>query len=63
MAGRLKHMERSHRSHRRDANVFLGFNRRAYSVAYAKQQRMTLGQKMAQMLAPLKQAMRKATDK
>lgn len=60
MAGRVKHMERSRRSHRNDANVFLGFERRAYKIANVKQQRMTLGQLLASMLAPLRDTMKRA---
>lgn len=58
MAGRLKHMERSHRSHRnsKHAGIYAQFHRRAYSEKVFKESRMTLGQK-------LKRVVKKAFDK
>ena len=49
MAGAVKHMERSHRSHRRPEmyGIYAGFQRRAYTNKYAKEQRKTLGQQLA----------------
>lgn len=61
MAGRIKHMERSHRSHRNTTAIFGNFVRntyvRDYTNKYFKMQRMSIGQKLARMLAPLKQAL------
>ena len=63
MAGRIKHMERSRRSyHKNKAAIFSNFNRHAYSVEHAKQQRLTLGQMLAKHLAPLKNTLKKAVD-
>lgn len=50
MAGRLKHMERSRRSHRKDANVFVQFNRNAYNMQLRKTNTKTVGQRLASIL-------------
>lgn len=47
MAGRIKHMERSRRSHKVNYGVFNQFHRHAYTVSNAKEQRKTLGQTLA----------------
>lgn len=62
MAGRLKHMERSHRSYRQTQQygVFNQFHRNAYRVSTYKQQKLTLGQRMAKLLAPLRNAMKQS---
>lgn len=63
MAGRIKHMERSRRSHHKNKGaIFSNFNRHAYSVEYAKQQRLSFGQMLAKHLAPIKNALKKAVD-
>lgn len=52
MAGRLKHMERSHRSHRnsKHAGIYAGFHRHAYTVKTLKESKMTLGQKLGRFV-------------
>ena len=63
MAGRIKHMERSRRSHNKNhAAVFGNFHRHAYIVANAKEQRLTLGQKVSKALKPLTNALKKVID-
>ena len=47
MAGRVKHMERSHRSHSNNAAVFTAFQRDAYTAQYIRNSRkegMSIGQ-------------------
>ena len=42
-------MQRSHRSYQQSkAGIFNTFERNAYSVAFAKQSKLTLGQKISQ---------------
>ena len=42
-------MQRSHRSYQQSkAGIFNTFERNAYSVAFAKQPKLTLGQKISQ---------------
>lgn len=60
MAGAIKHMERSRRSHRKNENLFVGFHRHAYKVQEAKTTRKTFGQKLAGLFAPIKNALRRA---
>lgn len=49
MSGARKHMQRSHRSYQQSkASIFNTFERNAYSVAYARQSKLTLGQKIGQ---------------
>ena len=52
MAGRIKHMERSHRSVSKKNNegTYTPFRRKAYSISYAKQRKMTLGESLAKLL-------------
>lgn len=51
MAGRVKHMERSHRSHRKNNDaVFTQFHRNAFKLADAKIKRQTIGQRLSAML-------------
>lgn len=65
MAGAIKHMERSHRSHRNkaDAFVFTQFSRRAYTNKYMKEwhkaRKQTVGQKLA---AAIKEMMPKKRE-
>lgn len=49
MAGAVKHMERSRRSHNKAQmyGIYNQFHRNAYSVAESKYQRKTLGQRLA----------------
>ena len=47
MAGRLKHMERSHRSYRSNGAEFVQFHRHAYNVAQRKETKKTFGQHMS----------------
>lgn len=49
MAGRIKHMQRSHRSHNRakEFGVFNAFRYRAYVEANTKEARMTTGERLA----------------
>ena len=61
MAGAIKHMERSRRSHRKNANIYASFHRNAIKVSEARVPKMTFGQKFASMINPLKQAMKRAT--
>ena len=63
MAGAVRHMERSHRSHKTSPNTFLPFVRYAYTVKNAKVARETFGQKLAKGLNPLKEAVKQAVDK
>lgn len=57
-------MERSRRSHHnKPYKAFSQFERHAYSVAQAKYQRKTIGQRIASMLKPLKQAMKNTAEK
>lgn len=60
MAGAKKHMERSHRSHRTSAVNFIAFNREAYSRAFFKQERKSIGQRLAEAFAPLRKAAEQA---
>lgn len=63
MSGRIKHMERSHRSvsAKRNSGVFNHFHRNAYNVAMDRTQRnMTFGQGL---VAALKKAAGFATRK
>lgn len=59
MAGAIKHMERSHRSHKnkQDAFVFTQFARKAYVSKsmreYNKARKQTLGQKMSAAIKKL----------
>lgn len=47
MSGARKHMQRSHRSYQQSkAGIFNTFERNAYSVAFAKQSKLTLRQKI-----------------
>lgn len=59
-------MERSHRSYRvnesNKAYIFGNFHRNAYSVANTKQTRLTLGQRFANLMNPIKSTLRKAVD-
>lgn len=49
MSGARKHMQRSHRSYQQSkAGIFNTFERNAYSVAFAKHSKLTLGQKINQ---------------
>lgn len=49
MSGARKHMQRSHHSYQQSkAGIFNTFERNAYSVAYARQSKLTLGQKISQ---------------
>lgn len=50
MAGAKKHMERSHRSvsQKRNEGIFNDFARKAYTNAYSKVQRKTVGQQISQ---------------
>ena len=50
MAGAVKHMERSHRSHRTNYAAFNQFHRHAFKVSNAKEQRKTLGQRLSAMV-------------
>ena len=53
MAGRIKHMERSHRSvaHKHNEGIYNSFGRKAYSVSLVKQQRReTFGQSLVNAL-------------
>lgn len=50
MAGRIKHMERSHRSHNKNYGMFNQFHRNAYKVSYYKNERKTVGQRLSQLL-------------
>ena len=52
MAGAVKHMERSRRSHTRsrDFGIYTQFHRNAYSVKTFKKNRLSLGQRIAKML-------------
>lgn len=66
MAGRLAHMERSHRSYVQTQrySIFNQFHRKAYATANIKQTRMSIGQRFGQLLNPLKTAMKQqATSK
>lgn len=48
MAGAKKHMQRSHRSNQQSkAGIFNTFERKAYSLAYTKAQKLTLGQRIS----------------
>ena len=49
MAGAVKHMERSRRSHRKPEmyGIYSQFERRAYTNKYERDQRKTLGQQLA----------------
>lgn len=49
MAGAVKHMERSHRSHRKPEmnGIYSQFRFRAQTNKYARDQRKTLGQQLA----------------
>ena len=49
MAGAVKHMERSRRSHNKAQmyGIYNQFHRNAYNVASYKQERKTLGQRLA----------------
>lgn len=62
MAGRIKHMERSHRSHRMNEGVFNNFHRRAYEIRFTKQQRVSLAQRFASLMTPVKNTLKKAID-
>lgn len=51
MAGRVKHMERSHRSYRNRAlnGIYNDFNRRAYSIKVFKENKKTVGQRFSDL--------------
>lgn len=57
MSGARKHMQRSHRSYQQSkAGIFNTFERNAYSIAFAKQSKLTLGQKISQNFKNIIQA-------
>lgn len=59
-----KHSKRSRRSHRTNAGVFNQFHAHAYMVSVAKKQKeQTLGQKMAGVFEPVKDAVKQAVNK
>lgn len=60
MAGAVKHMERSRRSHRKSDSLYASFHRHAYKVRENKVTKQTLGQKLAGVFAPIKNALRRA---
>lgn len=62
MAGRVKHMERSRRSHKNKEAVFMQFNNRAYRLAMRKIEKQTMAQRLAGVFAPMKKVLRKAAD-
>ena len=63
MAGRLKHMERSHRSHNTKENIFTTFSRKAYVREDIKYQKKTLGQRFASLVKPLMPSVRGTADR
>ena len=50
MAGKLKHMARSHRSYRSNGSEFIQFHRHAYNVMIAKEDRKPATQRLSSVL-------------
>lgn len=60
MAGRIKHMERSHRSYNKSQYIFSSFQAKAYKTASLRSSKKSLAQRFKDSMAPLKDKLRDA---